>query len=129
MSEKINVIKIVDDLRIKDKVIFTGYVNYDLIPHYYNMYDVTVAIIWANWAYSIIEPLVFNNKLLITNESKDLFANIPNIFRVNPFPKDIAEGIIEALLQKKGNSLSALELELNWDNQIKKLVMLINTFK
>lgn len=112
----------VRDAGLDGTVEFTGLVSDELLVHHYHMCDVAVAIMWGAWGLSIVEPLLYNKKVLISDELPDLLAGVPNLFRVKPEPVAVCKGLEQALLSPSQNSADIVMQQLNWDRQMDRLL-------
>ena len=112
----------VHDAHLDGLVEFAGHVSEESLAHHYQMCDVAVAIIWGSWALSVIEPLLYDKKLLISDEIPDLLEGVPNIFRVKPEPSAVARGLEQALCASVHKSSDYVREGLDWGGQMDKLL-------
>jgi glycosyltransferase involved in cell wall biosynthesis len=110
------------DAGLSEQVEFAGLVSEASLAHHYHMCDVAVAIIWGSWALSIVEPLLYNKRLVISDEIPDLLQGVPNLFRAAPEPEAVARGLEQALSSVALNSGDVIRLQLDWDSQVDKLL-------
>ncbi len=110
------------DEGVSEAVRFVGLVSEDWLPHHYHLCDVAVSIIWGSWALSVVEPLLYNKRLVISDEIPDLLEDVPNLFRVKPEPEAVAAGLEKALAATPQDSSRLLVKQLDWDDQMDKLL-------
>ena len=108
---------------LEGSVRFAGLVSEQSLAQHFHMCDVSVAIIWGNWAFSIVEPLLYDKKLVITDEAPDLLKGVPNLFRVKPEPSAVAVGLTQALASAGADSFGEMADQLNWNGQMEKLLV------
>jgi glycosyltransferase involved in cell wall biosynthesis len=108
----------VRDAGLTGQVVFAGLVSEASLPHHYQVCDVAVAILWGSWALSVVEPLLYNKPLLISDEIPDLLPGVPNLFRVAPEPVAVARGLRRALVSAPLDSADVIRHQLDWDRQI-----------
>ena len=121
-EEQVALKRQVSEAGLAGDVQFAGFVSEELLPHHYHMCDVAVAIIWGSWALSVVEPLLYDKKLLISDEIPDLFEGVPNLFRAKPDPVAVAERLKLALSSPPGDSADILVQHLDWNHQTDELL-------
>ena len=107
---------------VEESVVFTGFVSDEQLPSYYNLCDVAVAIMWGSWGLSIVEPLLYNKKLLISDELSDVLPGVPNLLRVNPEPESVCQGLRESISSPAVNSAEEVSERFNWDTRMDELL-------
>ena len=107
----------VSEAGIGDSVAFSGFVDEESLAQHYHMCDVVVTLIWGSWALSVVEPLLYDKNLVISDEIPELLEGVPNIFRAKPEPAAVARAIEQALGAEAGDSYSILKGQLDWHGQ------------
>ena len=116
-DERGNLERQVRDGGLEGAVRFAGVVEEESLSTHYWMCDVAVAINWGSLTLSMVEPLVYNKKTVLSNELPELLEGVPNIFRAKPEPAAVARAIEQALGAEAGDSYSILKGQLDWHGQ------------
>lgn len=113
-----NLKKLVKDLKISNNVIFTGKVKYDLIPAYYNLFDIMTSFSTTETqGLTIIEALAASTPVVCIND--DSFnAMIEDTY--NGFIFNEPEEFINHVINLKGNQELYKTISLNAKNSIHK---------
>lgn len=112
----------VRQLKLTDNVAFAGLVDEATLTQVYHMADVVGCMIWGSWALSVMEPLLYDKRIVISNEDANLLEGVPNVFKVSPDSQSVAAGIERALTTPAGNSSKIVKQSLEWSTQNGKLL-------
>lgn len=113
-----NLKKLVQDLKIENNVIFTGKVLYDLIPAYYNLFDVMTSFSTTETqGLTIIEALAASTPVVCINDNsfKEMIEDKYNGFLFNQ-----PDEFIKYIVDLKSNDRLYKTMSINAKNSIYK---------
>lgn len=116
--EKSNLENLTKELNLTSNIIFTGLIDYDLIPTYYNLFDcLTTYSKTETQGLTIIEALASSTPVICTYDESfiDMIQN-----KYNGYLFKNSDEFIEAILNLKNNSKLYANIKLNAKNSIHK---------
>ena len=113
-----NLKKLVNDLKIENNIIFTGKVLYDLVPAYYNLFDIMTSFSTTETqGLTIIEALAASTPVVCINDNsfREMVEDKYNGFLFNE-----PDEFIEYILNLKNDSKLYKNMSINAKNSIHK---------
>lgn len=119
--------KLVESFNLKNKVIFTGFINDDNLYDYYVACDVFAFPSWTSSGITTYEALAFQKNVVWSTDADEPVLNQPHIFSAEPNIDDFTAAIERALLSEVSEKIDLTKF--TWDNyfatveqEIKKII-------
>jgi glycosyltransferase involved in cell wall biosynthesis len=111
---------LVRELKLGDKIIFTGHVKDDELWDYYAACDLFASPAWADFDIAPYEALALQKKVVWSSEMADDLLKDERVIAVEPTTKGFIEGIQKMLTMKIRGKLDLQEY--TWENYCKKIL-------
>lgn len=116
-DDEIRLKKMVEELDLKEKVSFTGYIEEDELPYYYKICDVFAYPGWCAWGLSAIEALAMNKKIVVSSDAMvvESINQSGNVFISEPKSEEFCQALQKACGAENKISANQVRQDLTWE--------------
>tara|TARA_B100000963_G_C22640075_1_gene679938 strand:- start:11206 stop:13578 length:2373 start_codon:yes stop_codon:yes gene_type:complete len=130
-EEKDNLLNLVDDLKLNNKVFFTGFVSDEIYKKYLVASEVIAYPAWCAWGLVPLESLAHNKKTIVSNDAMifQSVADLENTEIFNPDEDSLLEALKIALTKKDFQTKDFINNFFSWEIFFKTIFKLFEKEK